>query len=88
MRSKKADFKKKQIANWNKQASPRVRPVQDQIKLQEREKKEAKARENIEFRRNFGRDRQALIEAGIIKPGEGFKGVFRQPALNESEKES
>lgn len=73
MRSKKNDVKRRQIANWNKQQSPRVRPVQDQVKLIEREKKEAKARENIEFRRNFGRDRQALIDAGIIKPSEEKK---------------
>lgn len=68
MRSKKDDFKKKQIANWNKQASPRVRPVTDQIKIVLSERKLKQALTDLEYRRNMS-ERECLIKEGLIKPG-------------------
>lgn len=69
MRSKKADYKKKQIENWNRQASPRVRPVDKQIEIVKAERKLDQAREAIEFRRNTPL-RDLLIAEGTIKPTE------------------
>jgi len=69
MRSKKADFKKEQIQNWNRQQSPRVRPVADQIERIKGERKLEQAREGIEYRRNT-RERERLIREGLIRPRE------------------
>lgn len=68
MRSKKADIKRKQIENWNKQQNPRVKPIAEAVKQVLVERQHKQARENIEFRRNTS-EREQLIAQGLIKPG-------------------
>ena len=69
MHSKKSDIKKKQIANWNKQQSPRVKPIEKAIEQVKADRKMKQALENIEFRRHTPL-RDQLIAEGTIKPTE------------------